>query len=86
MIVSLREYFLVNNLRQAIESGDLKDIKQAREIIREIKLLQLEILAIPNDAQMLQLLECMHSAKKKELKSIEQLISQAQIIESTKEE
>ncbi|WP_111976372.1 hypothetical protein [Algibacillus agarilyticus] len=86
MIVSLREFFLVNNLRQAIESGDLKDIKQAREIIREIKLLQLEIKAIPNDAQMLQLLECMHSAKKKELKSIEQLISQAQMIESTKEE
>ena len=76
-MIPLRQLFLVDRLRAAAESGEPAQLRLVREIIKRIKLIQLEHMAVATDEMILELLQKLRAEKERELALIERHLEEA---------
>lgn len=76
-MTTLRQLFLVDQLKQAAESGDPVRLALIRDIIKQIKITQLKQVEVASDTMMLELLEKRRDQKVKELKMMDEYLDYA---------
>ena len=76
-MIPLRQRFLVDELRFAAESGESLRLQLVREIIKRIKLIQLERKVVATDEMVLEALEGLHRDKERELQLAARYLGEA---------
>lgn len=66
-MISLRQFFLVEKLRLAVSSKSTSELKITREIIKEIKLYQLDKKTIATDNMVVEVIENILEKKQTEI-------------------
>ena len=66
-MTALRQQFLVDKLRHAAEGDNPLRLNLMREIIKHVKLMQLEHVAVADDAMMLTVIKKLRGQKQQEL-------------------
>ena len=74
-MTSLRKQFLVDQLKHAAESKNQTHLSLIREIIKEIKVIQLERVEVATDAMIIEVLEKLSEQKQEELMLMQTYLS-----------